>query len=480
MNRRSLIKKSGLFFTLPSLGWTATSGQAAAQSLEPRDLIFNLRIQDRKPAFLTSQVRRGLEEALASGKRLRVLAGGHGYIGQALARDGIVIDMRGQRQVTVDEQTGWLHAQAGARFIEVYRALTARGELKYVLPTGDCPTVGVAGYTLGGGYGHLSRRFGMMCDNVVAMKVLVVDRESRIVEKLLTPSSTGEDAELFWALRGGGSARFGIVSDFYFQLREKPRDLKVYDIRLRWDLQVSEIAEVIRIWKDWLAQHIDDPTLSSKLALGSGWYHISGLSSQREPIYTLKNLLDRFINQQESAYELPYEIQSLTRAFKQCSSLDECEVQPKKAFAAKSAFMQLSDLDRDPGAIARLLVSRRQQYGNYGGIELMAWRMQGGLFPSNAFVHRDHDLLCQFYTEGYESESDPWMRSLFRALTGADENSAQIPGYQNYTDASISGADSSFPSAYFPGAQSLAADSASLNVKEALERVRGRYHNVFG
>lgn len=472
MDRRRLLKNSAsasaLILCTPSLNLPFIGSPAAAQSLEPRELIFNLRIQDRRPAMLTGDIRQAMAEALRSGKPLRVLAGGHGYIGQALAKDGVVIDMRNQRQVTLDAESGILHVQAGARFIEIYRALSdAQGELQFVLPTGDCPTVGVAGYTLGGGYGHLSRQFGLMCDNVVGLKVWCVDTSGQISEKFLTPASQGEDGELFWALRGGGSARFAVVSDFYFQLRKKPAGLKIYDIRLRWDLNATEIAQVLRTWQNWLSQHIDDKTLSSKLALGSGWYHISGLHSDVSRIHQLRDLLSPYINQQESAYERDFKLAEITSAFKQCTSLSACEAQPKQAFAAKSAFLGLDELSRDPEGIARLLSERRQQYGTYGGIELMAWRMQGGLHPENAFVHRSHDLLCQFYTEGYADERDPWMQALFRSVTGQEQNSQELPGYQNYTDATIAGAETGFPAAYFPG------------VTQRLESVRARYRPLF-
>jgi hypothetical protein len=485
MDRRALIKNAGLLLTLPSFVLEGcrkgASGSALLEGVDPSELIFNRRIKGRTPHMISSDVYGALEEAVRSNRALRVLAGGHGYVGQALVRDGVIADMRPHREVTVDEASGLVKVQAGARFIEVYKALSDdQGQLQYVLPTGDCPTVGVAGYTLGGGYGHLSRRFGLMCDNVVEMTVLVVDADNRIVEKKLSASSPGEDAELFWALRGFGCARFGVVTDFTFQARKKPDNLQVYDIRLRWDLRPDEITEVISIWQEWMRGYLDDPTISSKVAIGSGWYHISGLHTDVAKLASLRDRLAPFINHAETALSLEFKVDSLTHAFKQCASLQECEAQPKQAFAAKSAFIRLADVAGNARAIADAVAARRASYDTYGGIELMAWKMQGGLNEENAFVHREHELLCQFYTEGLADEDDPWMKRIFRVVTGQDRNSTSLPGYQNYTDGTIAGAETGFPPEYLSSTPRRSGQSLSESPQETLNRIRGRYRNIFG
>lgn len=485
MDRRTLIKSAGLLLMSPSFVLEACrkgpGGSALLEGVDVSDLIFNLRIKGRTPYKVSSDIRGAVEEAVRSNRPLRVLAGGHGYVGQALVRDGVIADMRQHREVTVDEESGLVKVQAGARFIEVYKALSdAQGHLQYVLPTGDCPTVGVAGYTLGGGYGHLSRRFGLMCDNVVEMTVLLVDGDNRIVEKKLSAASQGEDADLFWALRGFGSARFGVVTDFTFQARRKPDKLQVYDIRLRWDLRPDEITEVLSIWQEWMRGYLDDPTISSKVAIGTGWYHISGLHTDSAKLASLRDKLAPYINDAETALSLEFKVDSLTHAFKQCGNLQECEAQPKKAFAAKSAFIGLADVAGHARAIADTVAARRGIYDTYGGIELMAWKMQGGLNDDNAFVHRGHELLCQFYTEGPADEEDPWMKRIFRAVTGQDRNSASLPGYQNYTDATIAGAETGFPLEYLPSTERRRGQGPSESPLETLNRIRGKYRNIFG
>lgn len=161
MKRRSFVKFSTALLVFPATLleacktlWSPKSSLTASPENGPKihDLISNLRITDRQPFKVSSDIRALLQEAIDSGLTLRALVGGHGYLGQALCKDGLLIDMRAHRYVAVDREKATLKAEAGARFIEIYRALAdEKGELDLVLPTGDCPTVGLAGYTLGGG-----------------------------------------------------------------------------------------------------------------------------------------------------------------------------------------------------------------------------------------------------------------------------------------------------------------------------------------
>lgn len=143
------------------------------------------------------------------GLLLGVKGGGHHIAGTALAERGLTMDMAGMREVVVDPDARLVHVGPGCRLADVDRA-TQRHGLATVL--GFVSEVGVAGLTLGGGFGYLMRRFGWAVDNLEQVEIVTADGAVRVADRT-------ENAELFWALRGGGG-NFGVVTRFTFRLHE--------------------------------------------------------------------------------------------------------------------------------------------------------------------------------------------------------------------------------------------------------------------
>ena len=143
------------------------------------------------------------------GLLVSVKGGGHNIAGTAIAEDGLTLDMSCMRELTVDRRERIAHVGPGCRLQDVDRATQAHG-LATVL--GFVSEVGVAGLTLGGGLGYLTRRFGWSVDNLLEVELVTADGEIR------TASRT-ENTDLFWALRGGGG-NFGVVTRFTFRLHE--------------------------------------------------------------------------------------------------------------------------------------------------------------------------------------------------------------------------------------------------------------------
>src|SRR5829696_1973579 len=143
------------------------------------------------------------------GLLLSVKGGGHNIAGTSIAEDGLVLDMSGMRQVDVDPGAKLAHIGPGCLLGEVDQATQAHG-LATVL--GFVSETGVAGLTLGGGFGYLARRFGWTVDNLVEVEVVGADGQLRIADRDQHP-------ELFWALRGGGG-NFGVVTRFSFRLHQ--------------------------------------------------------------------------------------------------------------------------------------------------------------------------------------------------------------------------------------------------------------------
>jgi FAD/FMN-containing dehydrogenase len=145
--------------------------------------------------------------ARAHGLLLGVKGGGHNIAGTAIAEGGLTIDLSGLRELTVDPEAGLAHVGPGCRLADVDRATQAHG---LATPLGFISKVGVAGLTLGGGLGYLTRRFGWTADNLVEAEVVCADGQLRTASRERHP-------DLFWALRGGGG-NLGVVTRFSFQL----------------------------------------------------------------------------------------------------------------------------------------------------------------------------------------------------------------------------------------------------------------------
>jgi len=138
---------------------------------------------------------------------LSIKGGGHNIAGLAVCDGGLMLDMSLMRGVWVDKNTGTAHAQAGCLLSDVDYETQVHG---FAAVLGFVSNTGIAGLTLGGGFGYLSRRFGWSSDNILAIEVVTAD--GRVVQ-----ASEKEHADLFWALRGGGG-NFGVATRFDYKL----------------------------------------------------------------------------------------------------------------------------------------------------------------------------------------------------------------------------------------------------------------------
>jgi FAD/FMN-containing dehydrogenase len=167
---------------------------------------------DRRPGAVVrckgaSDIIRAVTFAREHGILLAVRAGGHNIAGNAVCEAGLLLDLSLMRSIRVDPVRRTALVEPGATLGDFDREAQAFG---LAAPLGINSTTGVAGLTLGGGFGWLSRKFGLSIDNLVSADVVTADGK-------LEKASTTENSDLFWALRGGGG-NFGVVSSFEFRL----------------------------------------------------------------------------------------------------------------------------------------------------------------------------------------------------------------------------------------------------------------------
>ena len=185
--------------------------QPADPGFEAARRIWNAMI-DRLPAVIVRCANAGdipfaIDWARSQGLDITVRGGGHNIAGSAVCDGGVMIDLSSMKAIHVDPGRRRALVEPGAALGDFDRAAQAHG---LATPVGINSTTGVAGLTLGGGFGWLTRKYGLTIDNLVAADVVTADgRQLR--------ASQGENPDLFWALRGGGG-NFGIVSRFEFSL----------------------------------------------------------------------------------------------------------------------------------------------------------------------------------------------------------------------------------------------------------------------
>jgi FAD/FMN-containing dehydrogenase len=193
---------------------TATRGQVllrADPGFDEARQVWNAMI-DRRPAVIVrcagvADVRRAVDFARDNGLLLAVRGGAHNIAGSAVCDDGLMIDLSPMKSVRIDPAARRAFVEPGATLADFDHEAQAFG---LATPLGINSTTGVAGLTLGGGFGWLSRRYGMTVDNLVSADVITADGE-------LVHATADSHEDLFWAIRGGGG-NFGVVTMFEFQL----------------------------------------------------------------------------------------------------------------------------------------------------------------------------------------------------------------------------------------------------------------------
>lgn len=212
---------------------------------------------DRRPALVArcigvADVLAGVRFARETGIALSLKGGGHNISGLAVAEGGLMLDLSLMRGVWVDPPSRTARAQAGCLLGDVDRETQLHG-LAAVL--GFVSATGIAGLTLGGGFGYTSRRFGWTSDNVRSMDVLTAD--GRLVR-----ASEEENPDLFWGLRGGGG-NFGVVTSVEYVLH--PLGPEVFAGAVAW--RAEEAPRVLEMFRDAAAAAPPELTLVAAMRI---------------------------------------------------------------------------------------------------------------------------------------------------------------------------------------------------------------------
>ena len=198
-------------------------------------------IHDKKPAIIVQAVtaedlRKAVDFAREHRLLVAVKGGGHSWPGKSVCDGGLMLDVGPINRVTVDRDTRVAAAGGGARIGNLDAATLKQG---LVTTGGVVSHTGIGGYTLGGGFGRLNRKYGLAIDNLLGADIVTADGSLR-------RTSAIDEPDLFWAIRGGGG-NFGVVTQFRFALHEFDRNL--LSGMIRWP--VAQSRQVLRFYADW-------------------------------------------------------------------------------------------------------------------------------------------------------------------------------------------------------------------------------------
>jgi FAD/FMN-containing dehydrogenase len=195
---------------------------------------------DKRPALITrcadaADVSAAVNFGRDHGLPIAVRGGGHNGAGLGSVDGGLVIDLSAMRAVQVDAARREVRVEGGCLWNDVDAATNPHG---LAVPTGFISSTGVGGLTLGGGVGYLTRRYGLTIDNLLEVEMVLADGRFIIANER-------QNADLFWAVRGGGG-NFGVVTAFLF--RGQPAGPTVYGGPIFWEMEHA--ATVMRAWRD--------------------------------------------------------------------------------------------------------------------------------------------------------------------------------------------------------------------------------------
>jgi FAD/FMN-containing dehydrogenase len=210
---------------------------------------------DRHPAFIArcataGQVAAAVRVGVRHGLPIAVRGGGHSIPGLSVCEGGLVIDLSAMKQMDIDRASRRARVGPGVLWRELDAATCEDG---LAVPGGEISDTGVAGLTLGGGIGWLSRRYGLACDNLLAAELVTADGSIRQVD-------ASRDPDLLWGLRGGGG-NFGVVTRFTFALNPVPVPMFAGMVLH----PLSRAREALRVFLDLAAAAPDELGLNAAL-----------------------------------------------------------------------------------------------------------------------------------------------------------------------------------------------------------------------
>jgi len=447
--------------------WAALARDLAGTLVRPGEssyptarLLFDPRFDGQRPAGVAyvanaHDVSTCLAFARKFGVPFAARSGGHSYAGWS-GSSGLVIDVGRLKTVSVSGTTATVGA--GTRLIDFYHGLAAKGR---AVPGGSCPTVGIAGLTLGGGIGVTARAYGLTCDSLESLQIVTANGA------VVTAAGTGQFSDLFWACQGGGGGNFGVATSFTFRTVPAPEPV-LFSLSWPW----SKAARVVAAWQSWAPNAPDALWSNLHLAAAPGGHtpavSVGGcyLGSDADAANLLNQLYAK-VGSSPSGHFLSFPQSFLTAMLAEagCSSVgyQACHL-PSYASGgklnrasefAKSDFFTTPLSSSGIGTLLAGVTALQRVAGAAGGVGGIAFDALGGAVNrvkpgATAFVHRNALFSAQ-YTTGWTvgagtagiNNQHTWLRKYWTSM----RRYASGQAYQNYIDPDLA----NWQQAYYGG-----------------------------
>jgi FAD/FMN-containing dehydrogenase len=342
-------------------------------------------------------------------------SGGHSFGGYSTTT-GVVVDLSRLADVTV-ASPGHATVGAGARLGTIAAKLGAHG---VAIPAGSCPSVGIGGLALGGGFGFSSRSWGLTCDSVERIEIVTADGRLRTCD-------AGRHPDLLWACRGGGGS-FGIVTRFVFRTHRVGGG-SWFVARFPW----SHVEQVVARFLAWAPAAPDALGAACRLAGGATAPTVEVFGQHLGPERALRRELPQLTEglRPSSLHTGSASWLGLVALFGSCGSrpLAACTQPRRLRFVAASDYV---DRPLSPHAITALRHTIEQRSSASVAVQLDAY---GGAVnrvapAATAFVHRRTRASCQYFATGEVGSAAAWLRAARAAMAPHVSGFA----YQNYAD----------------------------------------------
>lgn len=411
----------------------------------------------------TEQVVSAVQQAVQEGKRIAVRSGGHcfeDFVDDPSVR--VLIDMSSMSAVYYDARRRAFAVEPGALLGEVYRRLFLGWGV--TIPAGATAEVGVGGHVLGGGYGALSRRYGLSVDHLYAVEVVVVDASGKATSVVATREPSDPHHDLWWAHTGGGGGNFGVVTRYWFRdpaatggadpsqlLPRAPESFTSFHATWSWkDLDQRSFTQLVRNHGRWYERNSgpDSPY--------AGMFGVLMLNTRKYGEISLTGLLDsagpqaqRLIDDYVAAVNHGVGVRP-TRGHEVLPYLEAAARVQESApapFKCKAGYLRKRFTDRQIEVVYERL-SGKAAGEVAGSLWLVSYGGQVNAVPKDATAVAQRDsILKAIYMTGWEAQEDSapslaWVRDFYRAVY-ADSGGVPVPGavsdgsFINYPDTDL-------------------------------------------
>jgi len=380
--------------------------------------------------------------------QIRIRSGGHDFEGRSYVSEVpfIILDLTNFREIEVDAENRTAWVQSGATIGELYYTIYQKNQ-NLGFPGGECPTIGVGGHISGGGYGTLVRKYGLAADNIIDAQI--IDVKGRFLDR----EAMGED--LFWAIRGGGGASFGVIVSWKIKLVQVPSIVTVFNVPKtleqnatklihKWQFLTSRIDENLEITV--ILQRVNSSIKGKSKSTVQAIFQAFFLGGVDKLIHLMQGKFPELGLVREDCVEMSW-VESVLYLYgfpkdEQLETLLNRTLAAKDIYKVKSDFVKIPITDiglegiwpmfHEDGAKDAMVI-----FFPYGGI---MDRISESEIP---FPHRYGNLYQIYYSVHWHQESDEvekikmnWIRKLYSYMEPFVSKSPRA-AYINYRDLDI-------------------------------------------